>query len=170
MKKLKIKSPLDIIILFLFVLSLIYSIQSINISPKSIYNNKTKIIKGVITNCQKYDNYYQITIKSKEKVLVTYQKKTNCKLGAKIIAKGKMTIPNKNTIFNQFNYKKYLYSEKIKYIMVADTLKITNSKIQPYQIKNNLQNYINHYQNKEYLNAFILGNTKNINKEVIKSY
>jgi len=171
MKKLKIKSPLNLLILLIFLISIIYTIQAINKDPQSLYSENTKNIEGIITKCQIVDNKTQITLKSKEKILVNYYDNFTCILGTKIKVKGNIFKSKENTIFNLFNYQKYLYSQKIYYQMAAKNIENKNQKISKlYKIKNDLNTYINTFKSKEYLNAFLLGNTKEIDKEVISSY
>ena len=146
-------------------------VQNINKPPKSNYTNGYYKITGTVMKCQKKDDYYQITIKAKEKILINYYNNYKCNLGQKISAKGTLKKPNNNTIFNQFNYQKYLYSQKIYYQMNAESITIIKAKIKwHYKIKNNLKKYIDKYKSKEYLNAFILGDNKEIDKNIISSY
>ena len=171
MKKSKITLLLKIISTIALILGIINVILNYNSSPKSKYNINTKEITGTITNCIKTTYNYQITIKAKENVIINYQKDFKCKLGIKIKATGTIAKRDNNTIFNSFNYQKYLLSKKINYIFKANNIKILNNKTNiPYTIKNNLQNKINTYQSKDYLNTFILGNSKNIEEKIINSY
>ena len=171
MQKLKITSPFNILIIISLIISIIYMVQNINKPPKSNYTNGYYKISGTVIKCQKKVDYYQITIKAKEKILINYYDNYKCNLGQKISVKGTLKKPSKNTVFYQFNYRKYLYSQKIYYQMNADSITILKTKVKwHYKIKNNLKNYIDKYKSKEYLNAFILGDNKEIDKDVISSY
>ncbi|MCI9585588.1 MAG: DUF4131 domain-containing protein, partial [Bacilli bacterium] len=166
MKKSKTISPSKTLIIIVFIISIINVIINHDKLPQSIYNENTKQIEGIITNCT--DNNFTLT--NKEKVLIKYKNFT-CKTGIKVKIKGTLTRPEPNTIFNQFNYQKYLLSQKINYIVKIDKIKIINNTepIQ-YKIKNNLEDYIKKYKSHNYLNAFILGNNKEIDENIMKSY
>lgn len=166
MKKSKTISPSKTLIIIVFIISIINVIINHDKLPQSIYNENTKQIEGIITNCT--DNNFTLT--NKEKLLIKYKNFT-CKTGIKVKIKGTLTRPEPNTIFNQFNYQKYLLSQKINYIVKIDKIKIINNTepIQ-YKIKNNLEDYIKKYKSHNYLNAFILGNNKEIDENIMKSY
>lgn len=84
---------------------------------------------GIITDIKKYDDYAKIELNAKEKVLVTINDKIDFKLGEKIKITGPLQIPSNNTIFNLFNYKKYLLSKKIKYTITPNSIeKIDDTK------------------------------------------
>ena len=170
MKKLKTISPLNILILIAFIASCSFTIYKLDHHPTSVYNSNTKQITGIITKCQKNDTSYKITIKAKEKIIVNYYNDFNCTLGQTVSISGELKEPMPNTIFNLFNYQNYLLSNKINYTMTAKTIKVIKEPSKIYQIKNNLINYINTYKSKDYLNAFILGNNKDIDEEIINSY
>jgi len=171
LKKSKTTLPLKIFSVTLLILGIINVMLNYDTKTKSKYNINTKEITGIITDCTKTDYAYQITLKAKENIIINYKKDIECKLGTKIKAKGNLETPSTNTIFNGFNYQKYLLSKKINYIFNAKQIETIN-KMQNilYKIKDSLQNRINQYQSKDYLNTFILGNSKNIEEEIINSY
>ena len=159
LKKLKIILPLSILILFI-----------LNINKNSLYTSKEKQIIGTIYSCS-YDDKTIIKIKAKENILINYYDYFPCKLGLKIKATGEMKTPSNNTNFNLFNYKNYLLSLKIYYTFDAKKIEIVDNKISfIYNLKNKLYNYINTYKSKSYLNALILGDTKDIQKNIKNSY
>ena len=177
MKKLKITLQFKIII-FILLLSFLYSFY-FNVNFKSKYTNE-KIIYGYITHYLIDGNKLTIYLDGKEKVLCKYYFKTiyelnqfkeQYKLGDYIKLDGSLKEPSNNTIFNNFNYKEYLRYERINYIF--EISKITklkdNSKIK-YKIKNIIIDLIEKNENKDYLYAFILGNSKYIDSNVMESY
>ena len=85
--------------------------------------------------------------------------------------KGTLIKPNNNTIPNTFNYKKYLSHKNIEYILQIKeyTLKKKNRNLF-YKIKNYLYKRINNISNKEYLYAFILGESSYIDESVYNNY
>ncbi len=171
MKKSKITSQFKIITIIIFIISIINTLIGYNNPPESKYKEAEKEITGTIIDCKKTKIYNQITIKGKEKVIINYQKNFNCKLGIKIKATGTLTKPSQNTIFNLFNYQKYLLSNKINYIFKANKIKIVNKNQSfLYKLKENLQTRINEYKSKNYLNTFILGDKNLIESEIMESY
>ena len=140
------------------------------INIKSKFKNETKIT-GVIDKINISEDKTQIELLSKERILVVIYEKLNYKLGDKIEIEGKLEPPSNNTFFNLFNYKNYLKSKKINYIFKAKTIKlIKENKSLKYKIKNNLIEYIDKYKTKEYLKTFILGDNKEIEENMIKTY
>ena len=171
LKKLKTKSPYNTLIIIFFVISTIYTSIQINIPPISKYSKNTKQITGIITKCERNEDYTKIFVNAKENIILNYYKPYSCQIGTKIKAKGVLETPNKNTIFNLFNYRNYLYSQKINYQMKVNKIQTINkNQSLSYKIKNNIIKHINHYKSKNYLNAFILGNNKEIEKTIIESY
>lgn len=137
---------------------------------KTKFKNETIII-GIIDKINTSEEKTQIELLSKEKILVVIYEKTNYKLGDKIRVEGKLETPSNNTFFNLFNYKNYLKSKKINYIFKAKTIKLVKENtILKYKIKNNLIQYIEKYKTKNYLKTFILGDNKEIEENIIKSY
>lgn len=150
----------------LFLIPLLF-----NLSQTSIYNKNTKQVIGTIYSCKYKDDKTIIEIKNKEKLLINYYGKFNCKLGTKIKVNGEIKKPNENTNFYLFNYKKYLLSKKIYYTFSATKIKIINNNPNIfYQIKNTLINHVKKYKSKDYLNALILGNTDDIEQNIKESY
>ena len=83
----------------------------------SIYNKTDNSIKGIITDVTKKENYTELIVKNKEKILIKYYNDNcNYKLGDYIQVNGNLIKPNSNTNFNTFNYKQYLLSKKIYWI------------------------------------------------------
>ena len=166
MKKLKTKLLLSIII----ILTLLFIFQ-ISQNKISKYNKKTNVIYGTVIECNNNKNKTTLIVKEKEKILVNYYNKYNCKLGEKIEIKGKIKRPRNNTVFYQFNYKKFLLSKKIYYIFTANKITKINNKINlKYKIKNTIINHINKYKSKDYLKTFIIGNNQNLDNKIKNSY
>ncbi len=161
MKKLKI------ILLFSLLIYLIIILK--NEIYFSKYETDNEMI-GIITKITERENYTKIELKSKEKVLCTYNGNIDLKLGMKIKVTGNLEKISENTNFNLFNYKKYMLSKKIKWIFKINNYEIINSKISlKYKIKNYIINKIEKSKNKEYLNLFILGNNE-LDEDIKSNY
>lgn len=131
-------------------------------------------------------NYYidsdklSIELYGKENVVGTYyfenenesiEFKDKYLIGDIIEVNGVLSIPNNNTIPNTFNYKKYLLYKKVNYMLKINTIKKINSSSNPLiKLKNYLYKRINNINNNEYLYAFILGNSKYLDKEITDNY
>jgi len=174
----QLKIILQYSIYILLILSLIYS-YIYNINYKSKYTTENTLY-GYITYYYIDGNKLSLEIKGKEKLLgIYYFKDINdlnnfkimYKLGDYVKLKGKLQMPNENTIFNNFNYKKYLKYEQINFVFNIDSInKIKNNDKVRYTIKNAIIKRIDNNINKEYLYTFILGNSKYIDSKVMESY
>ena len=159
--KLKVLIPVCILLLSI---SFFYN-------KKSIYSNETKVY-GYIKSCKVVNDYVTFYLSSKEDLVCTYKSSTfNYNLGDYVLLEGSLELPSNNTIFNLFNYKKYLKYEGINYIFnVSSITKLKDNKNIFYGAKNYIMKKINSSINKNYLYTFILGNDDFIDKDVIESY
>lgn len=150
---------------------MLFLLFNIKASPKSKYKEGNHTIQGIVKQCHQKDGYVQLILDNDEKIIGNYYNNFKCKLGIKVKVTGEINKPKTNTIFNSFNYRNYLLSKKIKYQIKISKIKITDNKTNNiYKIKNNLIKKINNYQSKDYMNAFILGDTSSIDEEVYASY
>lgn len=162
LKKLKIKLLFSILIVCCFVYCYLNSFQ------KSKYDIKESEFIIKVTKINYKDDRVVIEGKGKEKLLINYKGDFKYELGDKIIVHGVLNEPSVNTNFNLFNYKKYLLSKKIYYILNAEEVKLLEkNKNIFYKIKNKIINKLN---GNVYLNGFILGDNSYIDEEVKKSY
>ena len=172
MKNLKIISLYKIIFV-IFIISLGITYHKIRTTNKTNEEDKKIQIKGYINNIEIKDERIEIELISENKTLVNYENKTNelYKLGDEIIVEGILKQPSKNTILNVFNYKNYLLSKNIKYILNAEKIiKIKETNKIQYKIKNTIIEHINKYQTRNYLKTFLLGDNSEINENIIKTY
>ena len=108
---------------------------------ESKFNGSEASFVGIVDEIKKSDDYYKITIKSKEKIIGSYYSKDflDISLGDKITFKGTLSKPKSNTIPNTFNYRKYLYNHHIYYLVKIDSINVV-SKTR--SIKYKVKNYI----------------------------
>jgi competence protein ComEC len=168
LKNLKTISLYNTIIIILII---ILGITYYRIKQKTVskYTNESEIT-GIINDIKKSETNTQIELIGKEKILITYGNEIDYKLGDKIRIKGTLEKPNNNTIFNLFNYRKYLKSKKINYIFKADEIELINkNKKIKYKIKNIILDYIHKFKSEKYLKTFILG-TNEIEENTKNSY
>ncbi len=168
MKKLKIDLLSKIILIiaisytFLITNSLIY---------KTNYNEGDITLIGKIINITYSDNKTDLIVKAKEKIKVSYYGNLNYELGDYVKISGTLNIPYDNTVFNLFNYRKYLLSNKIYFILYADKIeKVKDNKNILYEIKNKIYEKINNLKSKEYVKTFVLGDKQDLNDEILSSY
>ncbi len=180
MKKLKNILQCNYIFYILLILSVLYVFINISyIDSKSKYTGKETKIYGYITDYKIDGDKLTITLKSKEKLIVNYyfktkEEKDNYKLniGNYILVEGKLEMPKDNTNFNLFNYKKYLLSQKIKYIFNAEKIKlICKNKNIFYTLKNNIINKINKCKKSSgYIKTFLLSDKNSIDYNEYLNY
>lgn len=175
MKKLKMILQSRYIFKILTILPLIITIIYTKYYPfKSVFNNNDTEFIGIVEDYIIKDNQIKISLKSKERIIVTYKYTgkvfNNLSYGDKIKVTGVLKEPSTNNIFNNFNYKKYLYNKKIYYIIEASKIdKIQNNNNHIYTIKNLLYTRINSLKSSNYIKALLFGDNK-LDKEIKTSY
>ena len=173
MKKLKNILQCNYIFHILLVLSLIYSFIFINfIIVKSEYKDGDKNLYGTVIDYKKSKDKTTIWVKGKEKVLVNYYSDINVSYGDYIYVYGVFKKPKENGNFNLFNYKRYLLSNKINYVVTASKITIIkkNDNIF-YTLKNNLLKRIESAnKSKGYILAFLYADKSLIEKDIYTKY
>ena len=163
------KYLIKILVFVFLIINLIYT----NYYPfKSKYNSKENTFTGIITKYEVEENKIKIQIKGKEKLIINYHstEPLNLSYGDKILVKGTLSKPNKNTNFNTFNYQKYLYNKKIYYIVTATSIdKIANNKNYLYTIKNILYQRVSNLKSNKYIKTLLFCNNT-LDKEIKDSY
>ena len=97
--------------------------------------------------------------------------KSNYSFGDKVYIEGEISVPNNNTIPNNFNYKDYLYHKYIYYIIKIDKIKMISKNDNIFlNIKNSIYKRIDTIKYNDYLYAFILGKSYYIDSEVLNNY
>ena len=173
MKKLKNILQCNYIFYVLLVLSLIYSFIFINfIIIKSEYKDSDKNLYGTVMDYKKSKDKTTIWVKGKEKVLVNYYSDINVSYGDYIYVYGVFKKPKENGNFNLFNYKRYLLSNKINYVVTASKITVIKKNDNVfYTLKNNLLRKIeNTNKSKGYILAFLYADKSLIEKDVYTKY
>ena len=177
MKKLKNILQYNYVYYILFIISIVITIIGINTEPKSIYNENTKSVRGVVTEYKITDDKITIYLKSQEDIVISYYYKNkkeidNISYGDEIKVNGTFNKPSNNTVPNLFNYKNYLLSRKIKYTVSAYKMKLVkkNTNIM-YKIKLSLLNRINKCKkSKSYLKTFLFADKSEIDEDTFTNY
>ena len=173
MKKLKNILQCNYIFYVLLVLSLISSFIFINfIIIKSEYKDSDKNLYGTVMDYKKSKDKTTIWVKGKEKVLVNYYSDINVSYGDYIYVYGVFKKPKENVNFNLFNYKRYLLSNKINYVVTASKITVIKKNDNVfYTLKNNLLRKIeNANKSKGYILAFLYADKSLIEKDVYTKY
>ena len=146
------------IVLVILVLCLAFIRNSFHNESK--FNGSETFFIGIIDEIKNSDDYYKITIKSKEKIIGSYYSKEslNISLGDKITFTGTLNKPKNNTIPNTFNYRKYLYNHHIYYLVKIDNIKvISKTRSVKYKIKNYIIKRSEKFKHSDYFKAFLIG-------------
>lgn len=172
MNRLKTILQCNLTYIILTIVIIIYSLINVFlIKRESMYNSDINNIIGTISDISINSNGRSLKINSKEDIIAFYDGDEEVLIGDKVSIEGTLSIPNENSVFNVFSYKKYLYNENIFFIMNVDKINIIkHSKNIFVNIKNKIIKSIDNRENKEYLYAFILGDTSYIDDKVMESY
>lgn len=164
------KKKLSIVLILICVISLIKTFYLLINDEKEEFI-KDGCIKGKIVNVIKYDNRYVYDIKNNYKYRVTTYDNFKYYLGDKVKVCGSIKTSKNNSVFNLFNYRKYLLSLNIKYVLVEEKiLLISKNKNILYRIKNDFIKHIDNYKSSGYLKAFIIADQSMIEKDYKEWY
>lgn len=164
----KLKTNLVYKLLICFTVIYTFYITN-NLLYHSHYQEGSVDLIGYITDITYKEDKIDLEIKAKEKIKVSYytNDNLNLKLGDYIKIKGELTKPYDNTIFNLFNYRKYLLSNKIYFILKADEIvKIKDNTNLFYKIKNIIYERMNDLKTKDYVKAFVLGDNQDLDDDM----
>ena len=180
MRRLKVILQHKYLFKVLALLVLMISLYRINfIKRESILNSDLTSFEGIVEKISIKDNRVEIYVNNKETIIGNYYYEdveeisyfNDIKLGDRIIIYGNLKEANNNTIPNLFNYKKYLRTSGIFYLMTIDKFeKIGNNTSIIYYIKNKLIGRINNIKKSgSYVKTFVLA-INEIDKDVRSSY
>lgn len=162
MKRLKIVLQCNWLFYIIFVISLLYSFIRIGIG----YSSKIEVndvVVGKVIEIVKKDSTNKLVINGKEKVIVYYNDIGNIELGDVLEVSGEYSTIKENTIFNNFNYKSYLYNKRIFHVIYADRVNIIKkNKNVVYFLKNYIINRSDSFSNNGYIKAFIIGDKNDL--------
>ena len=180
MKKLNLILQFNWFYYLLIAFSLLYSFIYFKMPKISMIDDNSDSFNGIITNLKINGDLLTVEILGNEKIIGNYYFKTEVEknnfikdyqLGDKVEVNGTFNKPNNNTVFNLFNYRKYLETKKIYYLMdISNIKKIANNKNMFYKIINLIDKRINTYKSKKYLKAFILGKTDLLDDDIKTNY
>lgn len=164
--------------MFIFLVIYVF-MATIVIQYESIYSDNETSITGSIMSYSINGNKLKMNIKDKEEVIATYYIKTeeelvylkeNIGIGKTITVNGTLNEPINNTIPNTFNYKKYLYNNKIYYLFDAHSYNIQNDNNLLDRAKDYLIKRAYNSKNSEYLLVLVLGDKALISSDEYNTY
>lgn len=165
--------------IILFIALLYFLITNFFVVYKSNYEKISNINAKIIDITIK-DYGIKLTLKNKEKIIgYLYLEKeekqdflNNYSYGDTVYIKAEELEINNNTVENTFNYKKYLYNNKIFHVLKINYIeKIKDNKNIFYKIKNNLiKNSFKLEKSYPYINGLIFGKDDYIKSDVTTSF
>ena len=179
MNKLRIILQYKYLFYLFLIICIIISFIRLYLINYSFYNTNTKEVTGYLYSKYIDGDKFSFILEAKEKIKCTYYFKTeeekdfydNIPLGTSFNIKGTFKVPVTNTIFNTFNYKKYLKSININWTVSVDNINIINNHIPfIYKIRNMIIERIKSYKSSEYLLMFILGDKSLIDGDTYGKY
>lgn len=160
--------------LWLLLFAFLYvSVHVFVIKKDTKIEKKQTELYGEIKDISVNEDQVKIKIKVKKEYILGYIDKKSFiyDLNDSIKVTGILKAPNKNTVPNLFNYKKYLYNNNIFYLMEIENIKlISKNKNVFYKLKSNLIKRMDTYKSKAYLKLFVLGSKQNLDQEVYKTF
>ncbi len=146
---------------FLFVLWVTFIRNQIGL--RTIYTEDDHEIIGVVRTIKHQEKYSTLEVKAKEKIQVFVYQSVDLKIGDTISITGELKRPRRNRMNHLFNYRNYLKSKKVYWMMEARTIEvIKHSDCFLDLIKNRLYHYIETRKEKAYYKTFLLGDQSDL--------
>lgn len=180
LNNLKLILRCNILFIVLFIFTILYILLfTVIIKYDSKYDGTETTITGKIREYSINGSKLQMTIASKEDIIATYYIKSeeekenlleNIVIGQTINLSGTLELPLNNTIPNNFNYRKYLYNQKIYYLFNIDSYVIQDDANFIDKIKDYLYKRAYNLDNSSYLLVLVLGDKSLISSEIYNNY
>lgn len=178
MQNLKTLLQSNIFLIIFTFLAIFLSALAFIIPHKSKYNFNVTKINGKIISFKIDGNMLKIEVQALEKITAFYyftslEEKENIinkiGYGKEIYLEGKLSVPDSADIPHTFDYQKYLYFKNIYFIMNAEKIEIGNCKNIFSNIKTKIYRHLLNLPNSDFLLAFLLGNSSNLELEQIRN-
>lgn len=154
-------------------------IFTVFIRYSSDYSGDETVIIGTILKYSFNGNKLQMNIAAEEEIIATYYMESeeekeyllkNIGIGKNIELYGTLTMPLNNTVPNNFNYKKYLYQQKIFYLLDIDSYEIKGDNSLFEKIKDFFIKRAYSLENSDYLLALVMGDKSLFNSDEYNNY
>ncbi len=160
MKKLFDSSYFCIIIGVLALIIILFKTAIIRYN--STYKNGNQLVTGKVSNVMSKEYGISFIINTKEKIKCNYSDKIELNDGDLVQVNIDINDPSNNTIPNTFNYKKYLYNNKIYKIGKVNNIKAIKKNTNIFLV---VRSYIKKYVSfNSYLKLFVLGDKSGISE------
>lgn len=134
----------------------------------SKYNLNDNEFIGIVKDIKYEEDYIKLYI---DDLLISFKSKEKYNLGDKLKVSGSIGKPKEEDNFNLFNYRNYLYSKGIHYLVTADSVTLINKNNNIlYKLKTLIIKHIDTYKTSNYLKTFILADNSLIDSSVKESY
>ena len=168
----RLKIILQFKYVFVIILFLIFLLRYIFYNTS--FNSNLNYLSGKVIDIKEgpYNTSFIVKTNSNYKVIVAVSNKNyrkNLKYGYNVLFNGQYTSINKNTIFNNFNYQKYLMSKKIFNYFKANQYTIVKKSSGFYTIKNSIYKRISPLKSNSYINALLLSNKSLLSEDEYNS-
>ena len=182
LKSLKILLRSNYLYVLLFIIALIYILMNTVITKHSSkYTGQEGEFVAVIGDISIDGDLLRMELRAEERLIGSYYFKTeeektlfsgSYELGDVVCVRGNLTGPSNNANPNMFNYKKYLYRNKMFYLLEIENISLVNkNKNIFFSIKNMLIKRIDSLnKSSDYVYAFVLGDSSNLDREVKSTY
>ena len=175
MKKLEIVLQSRLFYIILITILFIFIIVSTIVIKYDTKLKQRDYLEGRVIDYDIDTQKITFIIQDKEKVLCNYylnNEEVPELLGKKVRVEGTIKYPSNNTIPNTFNYRKYLYQNKIYVTMTVKQISILKNENIFYHIKNSISNHLNNYSSrvKTYLYLFLMGNRNYLSDDMYDIY
>lgn len=176
LKKLKINLLSERFFFLLFISGILFCVYR-HIEPeRSKLDPDIHEWRAVIQEVSDRGDYVQFVFDVGEVISGNYFKKDGellptFHLGDNVLLQGTLTLPNKNTVPNLFNYRNYLKTRGQYYVVEIESIELlTENTSWFYRVKNWLLHHLESYQSSAYLKLLLLGDKQELEEEVMDSY
>lgn len=178
----KIKRVLqgNLLYVFLFIGIIVHLFLSMTVERNSIYQIDDDVFEGTVVKRSVTNNKISFELDGEETLLCSYYSDEadrkedlwkSIPLGSKVVVKGKLKIPSKNTVPNTFDYRQYLYNKGIYYTCTIEEIEVIDKTMNIfYKIKNAVIDRVMTFKIKDYLYTMIIGDKSLLDDDTFSKY
>lgn len=170
----------NLLYVFLFIGTIVHLFLAMTVERNSIYQIVDDVFEGTVVKRSVANNKISFELVGDETLLCSYysdeadEKEDLWKsipLGSKVVVKGRLKIPSKNTVPNTFDYRQYLYNKGIYYTCTIEEIKVIDKTANIfYKIKNAVIDRVMTFKIKDYLYTMIIGDKSLLDDDTFSKY